>query len=60
MLPRIQVNKNNLSLSNSRLEANFDLEQWNKETFVGLTGAFLCSKVFGKNNGGRITIKASY
>ncbi len=42
-----KVNKNNLSLSNSRLE-NFDLEQWNKEISVGLTGAFLCSKVFGK------------
>ena len=30
----------------SRLE-NFDLETWNKEISVGLTGAFLCSKVFG-------------
>lgn len=42
-----KVNKNNLSLNNSRLE-NFDLDQWNKEISVGLTGAFLCSKVFGK------------
>lgn len=30
----------------SRLEA-FPLDQWNKEVAVGLTGAFLCSKVFG-------------
>ena len=30
----------------SRLE-NFTLEQWNLEITVGLTGAFLCSKVFG-------------
>jgi NAD(P)-dependent dehydrogenase (short-subunit alcohol dehydrogenase family) len=30
----------------SRLE-NFDLAQWNLEVAVGLTGAFLCSQVFG-------------
>lgn len=30
----------------SRLEA-FPLEQWKKEIDVGLTGAFLCSKIFG-------------
>ena len=30
----------------SRLE-NFDLEQWNLQVAVGLTGAFLCSQVFG-------------
>ena len=30
----------------TRLE-NFSLEQWNLELAVGLTGAFLCSKVFG-------------
>ena len=30
----------------SRLE-NFTLEQWNMEISVGLTGAMLCSKVFG-------------
>jgi len=30
----------------SRLE-NFDLDQWNLELNVGLTGAFLCSQVFG-------------
>ena len=37
----IQSNK-----SPTRLE-NFDLAQWDKELSVGLTGAFLCSKVFG-------------
>ncbi len=31
---------------NSRLE-NFSLEQWNLQIAVGLTGAFLCSQVFG-------------
>lgn len=30
----------------SRLE-NFPLEQWNFQLNVGLTGAFLCSKIFG-------------
>ncbi len=30
----------------SRLE-NFSLEQWNYQLSVGLTGAFLCSQVFG-------------
>lgn len=30
----------------SRFEV-FPLEQWNKELKVGLTGAFLCSKIFG-------------
>jgi NAD(P)-dependent dehydrogenase (short-subunit alcohol dehydrogenase family) len=30
----------------SRLE-NFSLEQWNLQVAVGLTGAFLCSQVFG-------------
>ena len=32
-------------LTNSRLE-NYDLDQWNKEIAVGLTGAFLCTKIF--------------
>ena len=33
-------------LEESRLE-NFSLDQWNLEMAVGLTGAFLCSQVFG-------------
>tara|TARA_B100000780_G_scaffold261631_1_gene214202 strand:- start:30439 stop:31287 length:849 start_codon:yes stop_codon:yes gene_type:complete len=32
----------------TRLE-NFSLERWNKEIMVGLSGAFLCSKVFGSD-----------
>jgi NAD(P)-dependent dehydrogenase (short-subunit alcohol dehydrogenase family) len=33
-------------LETTRLE-NFPLEQWNSQLAVGLTGAFLCSQVFG-------------
>lgn len=33
-------------IESSRLE-NFPLEQWNLQVAVGLTGAFLCSQVFG-------------
>lgn len=36
----------NLKKNNNRLE-NFKINQWNKEISVGLTGAFLCSKIFG-------------
>ena len=47
----------------SRLE-NFPLEQWNLQVAVGLTGAFLCSQVFGSamaaaGNGGVILNIAS-
>jgi NAD(P)-dependent dehydrogenase (short-subunit alcohol dehydrogenase family) len=41
-----KVNAKNTLGEESRLE-NFSLEQWNLELAVGLTGAFLCSKVFG-------------
>mgnify|MGYP000054098411 CR=1 FL=1 len=34
------------SVRTTRLE-NFSLDRWTKELNVGLTGAFLCSKVFG-------------
>lgn len=34
------------SLSNTRLE-NFPLDHWNNDLAVGLTGAMLCSRVFG-------------
>lgn len=33
-------------MNNSRLE-NFSIEDWNTQINVGLTGAFICSKVFG-------------
>lgn len=50
-------------LETSRLE-NFPLEQWNLQVTVGLTGAFLCSQVFGTamakdGNGGVILNIAS-
>ncbi|MEA1956695.1 MAG: SDR family oxidoreductase [Campylobacterota bacterium] len=44
-------------INRSRLE-NFELNQWNLEISVGLTGAMLCSKIFGiemaKNSKGNI------
>jgi len=33
-------------VESSRLE-NFSLDQWNQQVAIGLTGAFLCSQVFG-------------
>ncbi len=36
----------NSAVQKSRLE-NFGLDQWQKELAVGLTGSFLCAKVFG-------------
>lgn len=50
-------------IETSRLE-NFALDQWNLEISVGLTGAFLCSQVFGsamadEGNGGVILNIAS-
>lgn len=41
-----KVKENQGVLETSRLE-NFALEQWNIQIAVGLTGAFLCSQVFG-------------
>ena len=35
-----------LTSNRSKVE-NFELEDWNKQISVGLTGAFICSKVFG-------------
>ena len=47
------------SSETSRLE-NFSLFQWNQEIAVGLTGAFICSKVFGssmaKNGSGGVIL----
>jgi NAD(P)-dependent dehydrogenase (short-subunit alcohol dehydrogenase family) len=55
------VNSNG-DINSSRLEY-FDLEDWNNQINVGLTGAFLCSKYFGswmaKNNSGVILNIAS-
>lgn len=45
----------------SRLE-NFPLEQWEADIAVGLTGAFLCSKVFGSHmasNGGGVIVNVA-
>ena len=41
-----KVDKGNSLLETSRLE-NIAIDQWNKEIAVGLTGAMLCSRVFG-------------
>jgi NAD(P)-dependent dehydrogenase (short-subunit alcohol dehydrogenase family) len=41
-----KVNGDQGVLETSRLE-NFPLDQWNLQVAVGLTGAFLCSQVFG-------------
>jgi NAD(P)-dependent dehydrogenase (short-subunit alcohol dehydrogenase family) len=41
-----KVNKRSKKI-NTTLE-NFKLSQWNKEIEVGLTGSFLCSKIFGE------------
>lgn len=48
-----QSNKNNYAFE------NFDTDLWIKDLSVGLTGAFICSKIFGKRmanqkNGGNI------
>ncbi|WP_294961193.1 SDR family oxidoreductase [Sulfurimonas sp.] len=52
----------NSKVNKSRFE-NFELNQWNLEISVGLTGAMLCSKTFGyemaKNNKGVILNIAS-
>lgn len=41
-----KVNNESALEESSRLE-NFELEQWNLQLNVGLTGAFLCSQIFG-------------
>ena len=57
-----KIKDNNGPEESSRLET-FSLDQWNLEISVGLTGAFLCSQVFGtamaKTNGGVILNIAS-
>ena len=41
-----KVDKNLKIANSSRLET-YKIEDWNQEIAVGLTGAFLCSQVFG-------------
>ena len=43
-----KVDKTKGLVEGSRLE-NFTLEDWNLQVNVGLTGAFLCSQIFGSN-----------
>jgi len=54
-----KVNSQDNLNENTRLE-NFSLEQWNLEISVGLTGALLCSQIFGfqmaKNNKGGVIL----
>lgn len=45
-----KVNSENSIKEGSRLE-NFSRQQWDIELAVGLTGAFLCSKVFATEMG---------
>jgi NAD(P)-dependent dehydrogenase (short-subunit alcohol dehydrogenase family) len=52
-----KVNKDSI-VETSRLE-NFSLEDWDFQLKVGLTGAMLCSKIFGSrmaNNGGGVIL----
>lgn len=58
--PKVEKDSN---LKSSRLES-YSLESWNLEISIGLTGAFLCSQIFGtamaeKLNGGCILNIAS-
>lgn len=41
-----KVSKCESRLESSRLE-NFSIDQWDQEVAVGLTGSFICSRVFG-------------
>jgi NAD(P)-dependent dehydrogenase (short-subunit alcohol dehydrogenase family) len=44
--PRVEDSEGGASEEWSRVE-NFPLDLWNRDLAVGLTGAFLCSRVFG-------------
>ena len=44
--PKVEADPSGSSKQWSRLE-NFPLEVWNQDIAVGLTGAFLCSRIFG-------------
>ena len=43
-----KLDKESSISSSSRLE-NFSVKEWDREISVGLTGAFICSKVFGNH-----------
>ena len=59
--PKVKSGQVNLN-SGSRLE-NYSLESWDRELAVGLTGAFLCSQIFGsemaKNGQGGVILNIS-
>lgn len=57
--PKVKDSGDNIEWS--RLE-NFPLDKWNKDIAVGLTGAFLCSKIIGSEmakRGGGVIINIS-
>jgi len=60
--PKVEADPNGTPKQWSRLE-NFPLQVWNDDIAVGLTGAFLCSRIFGqemvKRNAGVILNVAS-
>ena len=60
--PKVEADPNGAPKQWSRLE-NFPLQVWNDDIAVGLTGAFLCSRIFGqemvKRNAGVILNVAS-
>ena len=60
--PKVEANSDGASKQWSRLE-NFPLKVWHDDIAVGLTGAFLCSRIFGpemvKRNAGVILNIAS-
>ena len=60
--PKVEANSDDTSKQWSRLE-NFPLKVWHDDIAVGLTGAFLCSRIFGpemvKRNAGVILNIAS-
>lgn len=59
LINNADLNSNYKKLKNkNHIFENFSLDYWNKNINVGLTGAFICSKIFGKemvkNKGGVI------
>lgn len=50
----INPKMNNIESGTSGMVENYDMNMWNQELNVGITGTFLCSKIFGSvmaNNG---------